>query len=221
MNIRLKILGLGVLAILAMSSFAAMNATATVNGHFASDVSHTILSGTGTEKHFTEFSVEGNTPIRCTSESYSGTINVSTTQEVTIVPSYSNCETTGAAPPTWEVHENKCHFLFNSRTQPADGTVSVQCPDGKAIEITHPNCNITVPTQSSNGVHMTGGVGYTNIPHPTKHAITVTSTVTNITAEYHGGICIFLGTNHTAAMSGAAIITGSNTEGAQVGITNT
>lgn len=222
MSIKLKALGLGLLAVLATSAFA-MNASAKVSGHFVSEVHHGILSGTGTATHFTDFSVDGGTGIRCTSESYSGTISRATTEEetttttVTVTPSYSNCETTGSVQ-NWDVHENGCNYKFWSASS-GDGTVDVVCPEGAAFVITHPNCTITVPAQTP-----TGGVGYTNIEHPSKsgkHAITVTATASNITAHYHGGACIFLGTKHTAEMKGSVIVTAANTAGEQKSITAT
>ncbi|HEX9967437.1 MAG TPA: hypothetical protein VGB06_05785, partial [Solirubrobacterales bacterium] len=95
MSLKLKVLGLGLLAVMATSAFVVTNASAVVSGHFVSEnATHTILSGTGTATHSTHFSVDGGTGLICTSESYSGTINVATTQSVTIAPSYSKCHTT-------------------------------------------------------------------------------------------------------------------------------
>jgi hypothetical protein len=222
---QLKILTLALMAALAISGIAVLNASAVVKGHFESDVDHTLLVGTEghntstKEVHTTEFHIDEGEGIVCKNASYSGTTTTKTTTEVTVTPSYSNCQTTNGTAV--EVTMNGCDYTFFSHGTNAHGTVSVMCGAGKAIEIHHPNCTITVPGQTPNGVHMTQGATYTTAVVNGKHALTVDVTLKAITAEYHGGICIFLGTNHTAEMTGAVTLAGTNTAGEPVNITHT
>jgi hypothetical protein len=95
------------------------------------------------------------------------------------------------------------------------GTVSVNC----TITITHPNCTITVPNNAANK-HL-HGITYDQIVTDGKHAITVTSNVKKIAGEFHGGICVFLGTNHTFEMIGSATVWGDDALGGRVNVTHT
>lgn len=222
---QLKILTLALAAAMAVGGIAVLNASATVKGHFESDVEHTLLVGseghntsTG-EAHTTEFHIDEGEGIVCSTASYSGTTITKTTTEVTITPKYENCKTTDGTAVTVTTH--KCDYTFFSHGTNAHGTVSVMCSSGEAIEIHHPNCTITVPGQAPNGLHMTQGANYKTMLLNGKHALTVNVTLKAITAEYHGGICIFLGTNHTAEMTGAVTLAGTNTAGEAVNITHT
>lgn len=220
MSLKLRALGLGLLAILATSAFAVVNATAETGGHFVSEVSHTVLSGTEVkENHQVRFAVDGGTPIECTKVTYTGTTTATTVTEVTITPHYTECITKGGATPhNVDVTMNGCAYVFTiGKKSTADNTVHVECLTGGVIEIHHPNCTITVPAQTPSG-----GIAYETDTTPGgKHSITPNITVTGIAAQYHGGICIFLGTSHQATMTGAATLSGTTTEGSPVGITAT
>ena len=119
------------------------------------------------------------------------------------------------------VTPNDCDYTFFSHGTNTHGTISVMCPEGKAIEVHHPNCTITVGAQSPTSEHMKEGATYTTTVVNGKHALTVDVTLKAITAQYHGGICIFLGTNHTAEMTGAVTLSGTDTLGNPVNITHT
>ena len=210
MSIKLKALGLGVLAVLAMSAFAAMSATAETGGHFTSEVHHTTIVGSENTTHTTLFSVDGGTQIKCLETSYHGTTDETTETEVTITPTYKTCTTVGASHHTVTVHTNKCDFLFKvGKSAPTqDNTVEVACSGAPAyFEITHPNCTIRVPAQSA-ATGLQGGVAYTTITKNNKHALTADVTVSEIAAHYEGGICVFLGTNHKATMNGSVTLEG-------------
>lgn len=223
MSIKLKALGLGLLAAMAMGSFAVVNASATVSGHFTSDIEHTILVGTENlhTSHFLEFENEGgSTPIVCTEASYSGTIGPKTVQSVQVFPTYSKCETKGAGNPgSVVVHMNGCSYTFGSNST-GHGTATVDCPVGQTIVITHPNCTIRIPGQAPSATRLTGGLTYTTTLE-TKHALTVDVTVSKITGHYEGGICIFLGTSQNFRMNGSVTVRGTDTAGVPVNITQT
>lgn len=220
MSLKLKALGLGLLAMLVTSAFAVMNATAETGGHFVAEQAHTILSGSETRNvHQVKLAIEGGTPLECTKVTYSGTTSSTTVESVTITPHYTECITEGGGTPhNITVTMNGCNYTFTiGKNSLADNTVHVICPVGKVIEVHHPNCTITIPAQTP-----AGGIAYkTDTTAGGKHSITPEITVSNITAHYHGGICIFLGTTHTGTMTGSATLSGTTTEGVPVGITAT
>lgn len=229
MSIKLKALGLGLLALLAMGAFAVVNASAVTTGHFTSDVAHTEIRGSEKEGtgHTLKFqrtqptNTPTGSPIVCTEAKYTGTIASATTQVVQVTPEYTGCRTEGDPHGSVSVHHNGCTYTFRSRTT-GHGTVAVDCPANKAIEITHPNCGIKVPAQdpATNANVMKGGVAYTTTTdNEGKHAITLDVTITHITGHFESGACIFLGTTKEFDMTGSVTVAGFDTVGNPVGIT--
>lgn len=207
MSIKLKALGLGLIAMMAMGAFAVTNAGATISGHFEFGSEHTFITGEEEGLHFVS---EDNKRIGCDKAEYKGTHKgTKTTTDLTITPNWDLCYTTPepgqSMEPTWGVHENGCHLVFRSAKTGDDATVYVNCPT-KAIEITHPNCNITVPTQTVGG-KAGDGVTYTTTTTEGAHTITMDVKV-KVTVEYHEKLCVFLGTHHFATMEGAVNVTG-------------
>lgn len=233
MSLKLKILGLGLLAVMATSAFTVMNASAKATGHFFNDAAggHAEIKGSEvfhSPSHSLKFQATTSAgepsgePIICTTADYVGTVSEATTQSLTVTPTYHGCQTTGAAHDTVKVTMNDCNYVFSSNANATiDATVTVKCPVGKAIEIHHPSCTMTVAHQTLGGA-AGNGVAYTTTMKNTKHALTVDVTVKNIQAQYHGGICIFLGTsNHIFDMTGGVEIEGLNTNKEAVNITAT
>lgn len=205
MSLKLKVLGLGLLAVMATSAFAAVNASAISGGHFVHHAStaHADIEGTKSATEPLHFISEGGSKLGCDKEEYKGTVTTSTFTEVKIIPSWSECYTTGEETK-FDVHENGCYFVFTSgRTGQTHHTAHFICP-GEPLDITHPNCTIKIPTQT------TQGVTYSATKVGTVDAVTVTATA-KVTAHYEGGICIFLGTNHQAEMSGSVIVEARDT----------
>ncbi len=216
MSIKLKALGLGLIAAMAIGSFAVMNASAAVSGHFTHDAAGGTATITGNEggTHRLKFSSDNGTPIECDVAHYSGTVSAATTTTLEVLPSYSQCHTEGAAPGTVTVDVNNCKFVFHSRTS-GHATTGVNCPAGFNILVTHPNCTMRMPTQALSGVT------YGTATEGGKHTITLNATVGGITAHYEAGICIFLGTTHTATMNGSATVEGLDSLNNRVNITAT
>ncbi len=217
MSLKLKVLGLGLLATLAMSAVAVMNASATSSGHFISDAAdgHTIVNQSiePESPHGFNVSVEGGS-IECDEANVQGTATTNTLTAVEGIMTLGKCHTTGSEPGTTVVHMNGCSGRGTSNSS-GTGTGHLLCPAGKTVVVTHPNCTITVPPQS--GV---GGFTYTNVNDGSKHTITVDVNL-QYAVQYHAGICIFTGTNHTATVSGSTIVKATNTQGEQVNITST
>ena len=225
MSIKLKALSLGLLAVLAMAAFAAINASATVRGHFTHDAATDHATILGTENgapHDLLFNEEGsNVQIVCTHTDYHGTAPAKTVTSLTVTPAYTNCGTVGEA--TWggvKIHTNGCAFILSSRST-EHGTVEIECPAGKAIEITQSNCTTTIPAQKPSVTVLTGGVVYHTTTEGSKHTLTPTVTVKKITGHFHAGLCIFVGTNHTFELTGALTVAGQDTAGEQINITHT
>jgi|SRR6187549_656112 len=219
MSIKLKALGLGLLAAMAMTAVGVLNASASITGHFTHTATggHGLVVGTESGTHRVKFSVDGGTPIECEEASYHGTVSAATVTAVRVTPTYGKCKTEGGAAGSVVVDTNECHFVFHSNTKASGSnptghaTVTVECTSKGPIVVTHPNCEITIPSQSLSGVTYT----------PNGSEITLDSTVGGITSHYHGGICVFLGTTHTGTMTGSATVKGTNTDGSAASISAT
>lgn len=226
MSLKLKALGLGLLAMLAMGAMAAIQASAETSGHFYNHNggNPTFITGTeGPEKnHRIKFRSDGGTPIECDEAIYHAETSATTTQELTVTPTWKLCHTEGGAAGTVVVDHNGCHLVFTSNSKATghnpttDATVHVVCPAGKAIEVTHPNCTMRMPPQTTNHA-----VTYTPDVVNGQPAITLNATAENITAHYHAGICIFLGTTHKGTMIGSATVHARDIDSNPVGITAT
>jgi hypothetical protein len=228
MSHKLKLLGMGVLAVMAVGAFSVVNASAVTpaNSHFTSEATehHLIVKGSETfpGSHNLSFQrtvggVASGEPIKCTHASYHGTLSglsATTTQSVGVTPVYKECSTGGVAPHTATVHvPAACGTEAFQFTSGSPGTIHVKC----AITITHPNaCNrIVIPAQT------VSGATYGTVVESNKHAFTVTIDAQNITGHFEEGPCIFLGTNQTFHMKGSVTVWAENTVGGRVGITHT
>lgn len=232
---KLKILGLALLAVAATSALAVTNASGEPSGdfyHHASGTSAKIIAHEGAlvPGHQLKFygledgthKTNGNKPIECDTAEYNGTVSTRSNTVIHLAPKYTNCHTETAATGTVTVNPEGCTYTFYSQGVRKHGTVEVSCPSGQSIKIKHPSCEITVPAQTTAST-LTEGISYTNITDNGVPAITAHVTVNTITGHYHAGICVFLGTPHKFQMIGTAIIKGFEDvqNGAQIGITST
>jgi hypothetical protein len=214
MSPKLKALGLGLLAAVAANAFATMSAPATTGGHFVSSGGHAEVKGLQVAPgHQLEFVFHGlSGGIVCDTSSYTGTIT-STSTEVLITPTYSSCHTTGSETAS-TIHVNGCQFRFTvAPGESTEQTIHLVCPT-QPLSITHPNCTVTIAAQT------VSGVTYTTVTESGKHALTLDVNV-QVSSQYHAGICIFLGTTHTATLKGALTANGFNTAGEPTDITAT
>jgi hypothetical protein len=198
---RLETLGSASLALMALTAIAAVSAVADTGGHFTSEEADAEIVGTESGEHQIHFNREGGTAeerIGCVIDSYSGAISNDTVDVVTIFPDWQTCRTTKPEAAHFEVHENGCSLRFTIGNF-THNTVHLFCLNGKAVEITHPNCQLTVPAQTVTGI------AYLN---EVSGKVTLKSTVKNITAHRHNGICIFLGTTQVSEVSGSVTVKG-------------
>jgi hypothetical protein len=213
---KFRMLSLGLLAVLATSAFAVMQAGAATGGHFIAPAHSIIKSketlGTNHRLEFVSHGLEGG--IVCDVVSYTDYTSAKETEtEVTVTPSYSTCHTTNGEHNV-TVTTNGCHYKFTVGAG-GSGTADLICPTGKAIVIKHPACEITIPPQNN-----IGGISYVTTVENGVHALTLDSKA-QFSTQYHGGICIFTGTNHVGTLNGSATVNGFNTAGTAVSITAT
>ncbi|HEX8690626.1 MAG TPA: hypothetical protein VF729_10340, partial [Solirubrobacterales bacterium] len=208
MNTNLRLSVVGVLVLIA-AAFSAAITNAETGGHYTSDTSHTIVKGVeeGTER--TEFSftgVEGK--ISCDDASYEGTLSATTTTSVTLTPKLAKCRTTGQEN-TWNIDTNGCAYVLTiGKKASGANTMDIECPAGKSIEITHPNCTIKIAPQT--GIQITLDIIFL----PRLHLkLTIKFT---IKASYESGVCVFLGTSQTGELGGSVLLKGFDTAGEQV-----
>jgi hypothetical protein len=222
MNLKLKALGLGLLAALALGAFAGVSATAETGGHFITPgVTHAQvnqISGADPNHQIKVFLHGLETEMLCDEASATGTGTAETLTEVEGSTVLKKCHTAGQEPGTIIVHMNGCTgrgTVAKGTTGSTEQTEELVCPAGKTIVITHPNCTITVPPQ-------TNIAGWTYTPIKDNGVDTITIDVNlEYAIQYHGGICVFMGTAHTATAKGSTIVRVLNTEGKQISATAT
>jgi|SRR6187549_1410371 len=238
---KLKILGIALLALAATSTFAATNASATAAGHFihhgpTNNAIITAHESAGTP-HILKFfrlnvgtlETSGVEAIQCKTSQYTGTVSAKTVTSVQLYPKYTECTTGDGTILT--VHPNGCSYTFSSQGTRKHATFQIDCEAGKAIEITHPSCTTKVPAQTI-GSPLIDGVSYHNVLENDIPSLTATVTVKAITVHLESGPCIFFGTNQNYEMIGAVKVTGFEDlggsakehtllEGKQIAITST
>lgn len=220
---KLKRLGTGSVAVLAIGAYGSMSATATTSGHFVSDLSHSVIEITESGPHQVQFSVD-ELPYICEKTAYAGTTGANTATSLTVVPTYDDCRTEGGSAGEITASTNGCTFVFASNSAASThaptghATLTLTCPAGKAIALKHAGCEFIMPPQS-----LKAGATFTTTVNGTtgKHELTVNTTATDITTHYEAGACIFLGTSHKGSMVGSTTLKALNTAGEQVNYTAT
>lgn len=128
-----KVLGLALVAVLAMSAVVASGASAQFTSN-SYPTSVTAVSELGNDV----FKIDGAS-VECKGH-FTGSAGGPTT-EITINAEYTNCKAFGFASAN--VAMNGCDYIFHS-----NGAVDVECPAGKTIVITAGNCEVDVGTQT-------------------------------------------------------------------------
>jgi hypothetical protein len=212
--------GLSVLVALLVSAVNVMSASAITSGHFYSESISSgktivdITENTGTS-HTVKLNAIG-TSVECHSVSYSKPHFTTTTQEITVVPTYANCTQGGNAAT---VTMNGCHYIFTSRTPPGHTTAHLRCPTGKRAEVHTSAGTLSFGEQTPTG----GGITYNTITANTVHALTAVITVEGVHYTCHGACQIFGTSGTTATLTGSVTVEGTDTDepNTYVGITHT
>jgi hypothetical protein len=234
----LKVLGLALVAVFAMSAMAASGASAQTNGKFTSDGPATldgVNTGEELENSLTAFGQETT----CPNATYTGHEVGSLTNGVpnnagsaTITPHYGLCNTTPGFRTT--VDMNECDYVFHlGETTPVPGNdeyfinSTVECDEGKHIVITlftnatqhaenKPFCNITVTEEEKT---------YTGLKarDTTNGTIDITGTIEGITVDkkkntLDNGILCPEKNNETSILHIDVSVTGKNASGGATGI---
>ncbi len=161
----LKVLGLALAAVFAMSAMAAQAAMAS-GELFHSDEDPTVItaSNAGFGNHvFTA----GGISVECENATFTGTQSGTTGEELTVHPTYSgNCTAAGVVAAT--VTTTGCNYILysetgeNTHTSTTDAPVKIECEEGKKITIDAAKCRITIdPNQTVRGVKYVGEGGTT------------------------------------------------------------
>ena len=181
-------------------AFISGGASAETGGHFLAGAEEITVKGTENTTHSTQLSIPGLTAITCEEDSYEANPSKSASKtwtEVKATPKYGKCKTKGSSAVT--IDQNGCTYVLKiGKKAIQDNTVDIQCGEGKAIIITHPECEITIPAQSGRV-----GVAYTSTVESGVSTLTLDLTVKEITTQFHKGICTLLGTPHTGELTGS------------------
>lgn len=210
-------------AMLALGAIAATSASAQGQDHFVSDSGNekTVLTGEATPGGlFQIHGVEGLF-VECGHTTYSGTVVGSQVNQVTVVPTYAECEaSTGEAT----VDIDECAFILYGETtkhprhqstgggpEETHAPVEVECAEGGGIRITSPGCELRILAHEQGKLH---GVTYDNISNHQetgKSAIEVDFTIDGIKFTSSGFVCELGGIPHeaeAASLTGETIVTG-------------
>jgi len=215
----LKVLGLALVAVFAMSAVAASMASA---DELTSESSPVQLTGKQIAPGDV-FTTEVGT-VKCKEVSYKATTATPTTT-VTATPTYpvkaldgtQNC--TGFGFPA-EIHTNGCTYLFHIGVA-TTGTLDVLCPEGKEITVTAigtgtNKCTVHVPAQSGKAT-----ITYRNVGSLTTREIEVEANITTLTYSWNKGTGLgacskeekTTGEKGTGTYTGKALITGEKDNG--------
>lgn len=216
MKLKLKALCLGALAATAIAASGGGGAAATTGGHFVSGAEHTTVEALGSAPHSYTFKTHSGL-ITCETFRHEGTFSGPTAESIDLAPIYAGCVTQGGTVITGYTY-NGCVYRLTvaaGTTSTTEQTMHFVCPVGQVLEFHQPNCLATMPPQT-----VTNAATYTKVESNGKHAVTLDLHATFET-QYHGGICVFLGTKQSATMQGSALLVGFNTPGERVSLTAT
>jgi hypothetical protein len=215
-----------ILAATALSAVAASGAQAeNVNHNFvsASPAERTTLTGVAENQHVITIK-GGSLSTSCESTAFDGTVIGGEVDELTLVPTYDDCQTSlGAA----EWIENHCAYVFDTdtTTHGADevhAPMDIECASENTMEIKVPSVGITMTIGPQNDLH---GVRFDNVEDPEtgKDAITLDTTVSGIAWTCAPAFLCGLGGIGTSGTDGtydgSVIITGFEDDGEDPGET--
>jgi hypothetical protein len=180
-----KVLGLALVAVLAMSAVVASAASAPFTSS-TYPTTDTATSPLGNDV----FTVDGSS-VECAGH-FEGTATEASTS-LTVNATYTNCKAFGFASAS--VTMNGCDYVFHS-----NGTVDVECGSAGPIKIVAGNCEVQVSSQT--------GLGTVALSNNGNH-IDVDANVSGITANAtkDGFLCPLNGTGHKSStyVQGSAV----------------
>jgi len=195
----LKVLGLALAAVFAMSAMVASAASA---ANFTAPSATTTIVGDQTTTH--KLTVTG-VGITCTDVSFHGVSGGTNVSSVTITPTYTGCttDTLGlSAKVTGFGHygeSSTCDYVLY-----ASGTADLVCAAGAEVGITAGTCSVKIPAQKGLGT-----ITYTN----GKGDINASININNISGTHTDGFgCPFAssGSFSNGTLSGSSTVQGSS-----------
>ena len=217
MNRKLKVLGLALVAVFALTAISASSASA---AQFTAGSTTGTVTATQIGSH--AFVVNAGT-VKCTETSATGTYLSASVVEQTVSPTYNGCTAFGFVNTKIDV--NGCTYTLSAAAPTAEtGSVVIGCPAGASIVVTAFNCEVTVPAQT-----VATGVTYHNIAGPPDDLL-MTLNLKGMTYIQHSKSfpgCSTTGTNGVATSlhhEGTYVSTGTtvrafDTTGKQVNLT--
>jgi hypothetical protein len=196
----LKVLGLAIMALAALSGLVASGASA-AGERFHSEAEPAIITGTSTNTHV--FEPENGANAECTSATFRGTAKLKTEATQTVHPTYSGCTFLGE-PAT--VDTTGCNYIAGSETVGGRLPTGIECTEGYTIKITTPGCTLTF-----GGQQFTGGMTVTNEGSGSTRDSKVVLAMSAVFSK-SGSLC-FLVAGTVATFTGTATVKGFKDEG--------
>jgi hypothetical protein len=204
MTRNLKVLGLALVAVLALAATMASSASAT-NKYFHSNADSTSLTGEQTNVHVFKTTAG---ELTCEKAHFKGSQVGKTSQEVTInTIEYINCHIIiFGSTVAMTVKTNECDYRFTA--QKTNGvnieaeTVHLICPAGKKIQISGAGCTVEVGEQTLSKV------SYSNVGE----MVDVNADVANIVYNHSGFTC-GTGSGNNGTYKGNVTVTSTDTAG--------
>ncbi len=140
----IKVLGLGMLAAVAVSAAAAPAASA--NPLFHSEFAGVFLTGSQSGAATNVLTTDLG-EMKCGAVKLSGSQGAMTTTTMTLKPKYEECKIGGN---NVTVTTNGCAYTFHleEQAEPIEARMGIECPfAGGKMEIDAPECTITIPAQ--------------------------------------------------------------------------
>jgi hypothetical protein len=191
-----RIFGLALAALLAVTAVAAQAAPA---AQFHSEAEPTTVEVSSTSAHTFEFTP--GLKFSCELSTFKGTI-AKTAENLTLIPTYSSCTMfVGGSKLAPTVNFNGCDYRLS-----AGGTMNVECPLGKSIELAAAGCTVKIPAQLA-----LKPVTYKN----TETFFHVTWGLSNVSFSHSGFLC-GTGSGTTGTYTGSSKAVGKNSGGTQV-----
>jgi hypothetical protein len=220
----LKVLGLVLVAVFAMSAVAASAAFAAVEFH--SEVATTTLKGEQVGTNV--FHAGAGHDVECTTAKYEGTTTAATVPKVEVRPTFSGCRAFGFA--TTDVNTNSCTLFIEAEAQKGYYENSTHTGVCSAIVLTptflgSSVCTVNIkPGTTKYALDLTNEVTIDEpepkkfVETPTTRDIKVTSTATGVPYEEVSGGGCGVGSGTNGELTGSVTTKGFNSLGAQVGI---
>jgi hypothetical protein len=212
MTRRLKILGLTLLAALAVGAVAALTASASFP-LFHVEAEDTVLTGSQGQLANANVLTTDFGELKCKDVKYAGTQEGLTASTLTLKPKFEQCQHNGENAV---VTENTCAFLFHlgESTEPVEAQMDIECVDGDQLVVHTEECTTTIPPQS--GLKK---VTFTNEGEATTRSIIADLNVGEIHYVEHGeGCATETETTENGTFTGRTTVTGEDSEQNHIGI---